>query len=148
LHQRWLTDQDQVVGAGEVFTEQAQFAQAIGGHEMSIVDDGNEHFAGAVDAEGLLDQEPFALVIAAGELDLEGFAEDAQGIQKGNEPALDRRAPDLEIRADERVGLPHFVGVSFGKSQAQLVGTLPVGLEQFVLPGQPAEGIGRNVRAV
>ena len=33
-----------------------------------------------MDAEGLLDQESFAMVVTALELDLEGFAEDAQGV--------------------------------------------------------------------
>jgi len=47
---------------------------------VGIIDDGHEHFAGAMDAEGLLDQEPFAMVVPARKLDLEGFAEDAQGI--------------------------------------------------------------------
>jgi len=56
LEQRRLADEHKIMGAREVLTEQAQFAQAIGGHEMGVVDDGNEHFASAIDAEGLLHQ--------------------------------------------------------------------------------------------
>ena len=43
---------------------------------------------------------------------------DARGIiNEGNEPGLHRRAVDLDIRPVERVGLPHFIGVGFGKGQ-------------------------------
>ena len=83
LEQRGLAQEHQVVGAGKVLTEQAQFAQAIGGHEVGVVNDGNEHFAGAIDAEGFLNQEPFTVVVAALELDLKGFTEDAQGVVVG-----------------------------------------------------------------
>ena len=62
---RRLADEDQIVGTRKVFTEQAQFAQAVGRHEVGVVNDGHEHFAGAVDAEGLLDQQAFAVVVAA-----------------------------------------------------------------------------------
>ena len=69
LEQGWLAYQNQIVRAREVLAEQAKFAQTIGGHEMSVVNDGNEHFAGPVDAEGLLDEHklgigfPFGYVV-------------------------------------------------------------------------------------
>jgi hypothetical protein len=66
---------NEVVGAGEVLAEQARFVQAIGGHVVGVVNNGHEHFAGALDPKGFLDQQPFAVVIAALELDLEGFAD-------------------------------------------------------------------------
>ena len=44
---------------------------------MGVVDDGDEHFAGAMDAEGFLHQEPFAAVIVAFELNGKNLAEDA-----------------------------------------------------------------------
>jgi len=40
------------MGAGKILTEQAQFAQTVGGHEMVVINERPEHFAGAVDAEG------------------------------------------------------------------------------------------------
>jgi len=89
LEQRWLAKEGQAVGAREVLAEQAQFAQAIGRHEVGVVNNGHEHFAGAMDAEGLLDQQAFAVVVAALELDLEGFAEDAQSVVIGVEGAVD-----------------------------------------------------------
>ena len=45
---------------------------------MSVVNDGHEHFPGAMDTEGLLDQQPFAGMVAPLKLDLERGAEDAQ----------------------------------------------------------------------
>ena len=49
-------------------------------------------------------------------------ATDAGGIvQKGDEPCLDRGATDVNIRADEGIGLPHFVSMGFGESQALFV---------------------------
>ncbi len=42
---------------------------------MSIVDDGDQHLAAAIEAEGLLDQLAFALERRAFKLDAERFAE-------------------------------------------------------------------------
>jgi len=58
LQERRLADQHQIVRVRKVLTEQTEFAQTLWGHEMGIVDDGDEHFAGAMDFEGFLDQEP------------------------------------------------------------------------------------------
>ena len=68
-------------------------------------------------------------------------------IQEGDEPGLHGRAVDLDIRAVERVGLPHFIGVGLGKGQAVFVGAVPVGLEHFVLLDQAAEGVGGDLGA-
>ena len=74
-------------------------------------------------------------------------ATDARGIvQEGDEPGLHRRAVDVDIRPVERVGLPHFIGVGLGEGQPVFVGAVLVGLEQFVLLDQPAEGVGRDLR--
>jgi hypothetical protein len=78
LHEWRLADKDQVVGTGEVLAEEAQLAQALALHERGVVDDGHEHFAGAMDAESLLHQQPLTMVVAALELDLEGFAPTTQ----------------------------------------------------------------------
>ena len=91
MQQRRLADEHEVVRAGKVLAEQAQFAQAVRRHEVGVVNDGHEHFAGAMDAEGLLDQQAFAVVVAALELDLEGFAEDAQGVVVSVQGAVDDR---------------------------------------------------------
>ena len=56
-------------------------------------------------------------------------------------------ALDLDVGSVEGVGLPHFVGVGLGEGQALLVGALGVGLEQFVLLDDAAEGVGRDLRA-
>jgi len=77
------------VGTGKILAEQAQLTQAIGGHEVGVINNGDEHFAGAINAEGFLDQEPLAVVVMALELDLEGFAEDAQGVVISVQRAVD-----------------------------------------------------------
>jgi hypothetical protein len=89
LQQRRLANEHQVVGVGKVLAEQAQFAQAIGGHEVRIVNDGHQQLAGAMDAKGFLNQKPFATVVATLELDLESLAEDAQGVVIGVESPVD-----------------------------------------------------------
>ena len=45
-------EEDEVVILGEVLEEQAQLAQAFDVHEVGVVDDGDEHFSGAMEAEG------------------------------------------------------------------------------------------------
>ena len=57
--------------AGKVLADQAQFAQTVGGHEMGVVNDRDQHLPGAMDAEGFLEEETFAAVIAPLGLDLE-----------------------------------------------------------------------------
>ena len=44
-----MADEHEVVRAGKVLAEQAQFAQAIGGHEVGVVNDGDKHLADAVE---------------------------------------------------------------------------------------------------
>jgi hypothetical protein len=111
LEQRGLADEDEVVGMGEVLEEEAEFAEAVGLHEVGVVDDGDEHFAAAVEAEGFLDQKAFAVVVAAFELDLEGFAEDAQGVVIGVEGAIDDRSDEaLWVVVDQGLFEDAFAG--------------------------------------
>jgi hypothetical protein len=73
-----LRNQDQVVVFGKILEEQAQPAQRVDAHEVGVVDDGHEHFAGVVDALSLLEA-AFAAKIPAFGVDLERLAQDAQG---------------------------------------------------------------------
>jgi len=57
LQERGLSDQNQIVRMWKVFAKQAEFAQTLRGHEMGVVDDGDEHLARAMDFEGFLDEE-------------------------------------------------------------------------------------------
>ena len=143
LQQRWLADEHQVVGAGKVLEEQAQFAQAIGGHEVGVVNDGHEHFAGAMEAEGFLDQQAFAVVVAALELDLEGFAEDAQGVVIGVEGAVDDRGDHaFGVVVEQGLLEDAFAGAGFAQHQAQaaLLGVDAEDVEDFLLVGEQREG--------
>jgi hypothetical protein len=145
LEQRRLADEDQVVGAGEVLAEQAQFAQAIGGHEVGVVNDGDEHFAGAVDAEGFLDQQAFAAMVVALKLDLEGLAEDAQGVVIGVQGAVDNRGDHaFGVVVQEGLFEHAFAGAGFAQDQAEaaLLGVDSEDVEDFLLVGQQREGFG------
>ena len=137
-----LADEHQVVGAGKVLAEQAQFAQAVGGHEVGVVNDGDEHFAGAVDAEGFLDQQAFAVMVAALELDLEGFAEDAQGVVVGVQGAVDDRGDHaFGVVVEEGLFEDAFAGAGFAQDQAQaaLLGVDAEDVEDFLLVRQQRE---------
>ena len=145
LEQRWLAKEGQAVGAREVLAEQAQFAQAIGRHKVGIVNNRDEHFAGAVNAEGLLDQEAFAMVVVALELDLEGFAEDAQGVVIGVESAVDdRRDQAFGIVRQERLFEDAFAraGLAEDHAEAALLGVDSEDVKDFLLVGQKRDGFG------
>ena len=88
LHQGRLAQEDEIVGVREVLEEEPQFAQALAGQEVGVVDEGHEQLAGAMETEGFLDQEAFAPVVVSLELELESLAEDAQGVVIGVEGAL------------------------------------------------------------
>ncbi len=120
LQQGGLADQHQIVRARKILEKQAQFAQAFGLHQMRVVNDGHEHFAGAVEPEGFLDQAPFAWVIVALELDGERLAEDAQGVVIGVEGAVNHRGDDaLGIEVDQGFLENGFAGARFAQDQAK-----------------------------
>jgi len=110
---------------------------------MGVVNDGHEHFAGAMHAEGVLDQEPFAVMIAALELDLEGFAEDAQGVVIGMERTVDhRRDHPFWVVSQERLFQNAFAGAGFAEHQAEaaLLGVDAQDVEDFLLVRQECDG--------
>ena len=145
LEQRGLADEHEVVGAGKVLAEQAQFAQAVRGHEVGVVNDGHEHFAGAVDAEGFLDQEALAVVVAALELDLESLAEDAQGVVIGVQGAVDHRGDHaFGVVVEEGLLEDALAGAGFAQHQAEaaLLGMDSEDVEDFLLVSQQGEVFG------
>lgn len=110
-----------------------------------LVDDGDEHFIGAVDGEGLLDQEAFAVVVASLELDLEGFAEDAQGVVVGVQGAVDDGGDHAFGVVDEqRLFEDGFAGAGFAqhKAEAALLGMDTEDVEDLLLVGQEVESFG------
>jgi len=75
-------------------------------------------------------------------------ATNAAGIvEESDEPGLDRGTLVLKARTNERVGLPHFIGMGLGESQADFVRAFGVGLEQLVLLDHAAEGGVGDLRA-
>src|SRR5437773_1633004 len=76
-----------------------------------------------------------------GEEELAVTADAAGVIEQSNEAGLEGRALVLNVRADERVGLPHFIGLSFGEGQPQFAGAVRIGFEQFVSLDDAAKGV-------
>ena len=103
---------------------------------MRIVDDGHEHLAGAVEPEGLLDEEFFAVVVLAVELDLERGTEDAERVVIGVERAVDhRRDQALGIVMDERRFQDAFADAGFAEHETKtaLLGVDFQNVEDFLL---------------
>jgi hypothetical protein len=133
------------MGAGKVLAEQAQFAQAVGRHEVGIVNDGHEHFAGAVDAEGLLYQQAFTVMVATLELDLKRLAEDAQRVVVSVQRAVDHGGDHaFGVVLEQRLFEDAFAGARFAEHQAQaaLLGVDAENVEDFLLMRQKADSIG------
>jgi len=65
---------------------------------VGVVDEDGEPLVPAVEGAGLVDQLPLDLEVAAVELDLEGLAEDAQGVVAGV-PCAARRGRDQALGA-------------------------------------------------
>jgi hypothetical protein len=145
MEQWWLADEHEVVGVGKVLAEQAQFAQAIGRHEMGVVEDRDEQLAGAMDFEGLLHQESLAAMVVTLKLDLEGFTEDAQGVVIGVERAVDdRRDEAFGIMLEQRLFEDAFAGARFAEHQTQaaLLGVDAKDVEDFLLVREQGDRLG------
>ena len=144
--EQWrLADEYEVVGVGKVLAEQAQLAQAIGGHEMGVVDDGDEQLTGAMDFAGFLDQQSLAAMVVTLERDLEGFTEDAQGVVIGVERAVDdRRDEAFGIMLEQRLFEDAFAGARFAEHQTQaaLLGVDAKDVEDFLLVREQGDRLG------
>ena len=104
----------------KIFEQEPQFAQAFGRHEVSVVDDWHKHFPCAVHAEGFLREQSFAVMIVAIKLDLEGRAEDAQGVVISMERAVDDGRDDaFLILIHEGLLEDGFAGAGFAEDQTE-----------------------------
>ncbi len=68
---------------GEVLEEQPEPAEVGEVHEVGVVEDGGEGFAGMIECEGLFDEASFTGEGGAFELDAESVAEDFDGVGVG-----------------------------------------------------------------
>jgi len=112
---------------------------------MCVVNDGDEHSAGSVKAERFLDKEAFAFTVAAVELDLKGFAEDAQGVVIGVECAIDDgRDHALLVMGDKGVLEHALAGAGFAQDEAQaaLLGMDAEDVEDLLLVSEQGYGFG------
>jgi hypothetical protein len=112
---------------------------------VGVIDDGNQHFAGAVEAEGFLNQEAFTVVVAALELDLESLAENAQGVVIGVEGAVDHRGDyAFWVVVDQGLLKHGLAGAWFAQHQAQaaLLGVNAEDVQNLLLVVQQREVLG------
>ena len=144
LEQSGLSDEDEVVAAWKVFAEQTEFTQAFAGHEMGVVDDGHEHLACAVYFVCFLNEEFFTAMVGAGEVDMKGVAEDAQGVVIGVECAVDDGCDEaFGVVFDEGLFEYALAGAWFSKdeTEASLLGVNLEDVEDFLLMSQEGDGI-------
>jgi hypothetical protein len=145
LQQGRLAQESQAMRTWKVLAKQAQFPQAIGGHEMGVVNNWDQHLASAMHAESLLDQQTFAMVVAALELDLEGFAEDAQGVVISVESTVDHGCDQaFGIVRQERMFEDALAGAGFAQNdtEAPLLGVDSEDVKDFLLVVQKRDGFG------
>jgi hypothetical protein len=145
LEQRRLSDKHEVMRTREVLTEQAELAQAVTGHEMGVINDGNEQLSGTVETEGMSHQKAFAVMIASFKLNLKGLAEDTQGIVVGMQGAVDHGCDHaFGIMAKKGLFEDTFAGAGLAEHQAKttLLGVNQEDVEDFLLMGQEGGGFG------
>ena len=70
-----LANQDQVMVLGKILQQEPQLAKGFHLHQMSVVDDGDQHLAAPIETERFLDQFAFALERRTLELDPKRFAQ-------------------------------------------------------------------------
>jgi hypothetical protein len=112
---------------------------------MGVVDDRDEHFAGAMDFKSLLDQEPFAAMVVTLELNLKGFAEDPEGIVIGMQGAIDDGGDHpFGIMLEEGV-LEHGLArarLAQDQAEAALLGVDLQDVEDLLLMGEQGDRLG------
>ena len=144
LEELGLADEHQVVRTWKVLAQKSQLSQTVGRHQVGVVDDGDEHLAGTVDAEGVGDEVAFALVVMAIKLDLKGLAEDAQGVVIGVEGSVDDRGDHaFGIVSEESMFQNALARAGFAEHEAKpaLLGMDDKDVENFLLVGQKRKGV-------
>jgi hypothetical protein len=145
LHQGRLTDEDEVVRGREILEEEAQPAQTIAGHEVGVVDDRDEEFAGTMDLKSLLNEETLAGVVVALELELEGLAEDTQGVVVGVKGAVDDGSNHaLGVMGEEGLLEDRLARAGFAENEteAALLSVNTEDIKDLLLMGQEGDRLG------
>jgi hypothetical protein len=127
----------------KVLAQQPEFAQTVRRHEVGVVNDGHEHFAGAMDAEGLLHQQAFAVMVAAFKLDLKRLTQNTERVVVSVQRAVhDGRDHAFGVVRQERLFQNAFAGAGFAEHQtkATLLGVDAEDVEDFLLVWQQREG--------
>ena len=96
-----------------------------------------------MDAEGVLDEQAFAVMVAAFELDLEGFAKDAQRVVIRVQGAIDhRRDHPFGVVGEEGLFEDALAGAGFAQHEAEaaLLSVNAEDVEDFLLVRQERDG--------
>jgi hypothetical protein len=110
--------------------------------EVGVVDDGNEEFSFGVGVPGVFDELFLSLGVTAGGFDVEGFAEDLEGVGVGVEGAADGGGDELfRVVLGEGVFDDAFTGSGFAHDDAEaaLTGVDEEGVEDFLLVGEQSK---------
>src|SRR5271169_6110294 len=97
-----------------------------------------------MDAEGLLHQQAFAVMVSPLKLDLKGFAEDAERVVIGVQRAVDDRGDHaFGVVRQEGLFQDAFAGAGFAEHQAQatLLSVDAKNVEDFLLERQQRDGL-------
>lgn len=87
---------------------------------MGIINDGDEHLAGLMDFEGFLNEEAFAVMVLAIELDFKRMAKDAQDVVIGVECAVEYGCDNsFGIMIDEGVFENGFTGAGMTENETE-----------------------------
>jgi len=138
-----LADEDEVVIFWEVFKEKSEFAQGFDFHQMSVINDGDDHFAELIEVEGFFDEAFFAFEGAALEADGKCLTKDSQDVEIGVESAADGGGDKaLGVMVFEGLFDGGFSGAGFTQEEAEssLLAVDAEGFEDVLLVGQESEG--------
>jgi hypothetical protein len=112
---------------------------------MRIVDDGGEHFAGAVQAPGLFDETLLAAEVCALAFDLKGLAQDAQRAVVGVQSPVDDRGHEAfgvvlaQGAFDDALA---GAGLSDDDAQAPLLAVDAQSVQHFALVREKGQALG------
>jgi len=136
LHQLRLREEHEIVVFRKVLEKKSEFAKAFHVHEMGIVDDRDEHFPFMINLPAGLDEELFALGVAAIGFYFEGGAEYVEGVGVGvQRPGYGRGDHAFRIMVDNGLLDDALAGAGFPHNNAKpaLLGMNLDCLEDFLL---------------
>ncbi len=127
---------NEVVTTQPELTKQPETPQGLQTHQVRIIDDDGEHFAGVIDLGGLLDESGFAFEVAPVSVDLKCLAQDAQrGVIRVQGSIYDRRDRALCVMPANRLFEHALTGSRFtdDRTKSALLAVHAKRIEDFLL---------------